>query len=339
MIQPSTRSRTPKRCIEPAGYPGLPRSKLIVTAQWLVTVLALWLVLRSISIGTVLNLIGRAAPLGLGLAGLAAATQFVLLVWRWQLVIRILGGGAVGLGPLSVFLGHSFLVGQVLPSSVGGDVARTVMLARLTGTADAARSVVCDRLLGFASLALLAVPTLPIIAARIGGVAPFLTLTIAALGMIVAVVALILASQSIFRAVPWLGRFLAKVVGDLRLTLCSGNVSLVTGALAVGSNLLSVILIYIFGLAIGADLRAIDCLVLVPPGLMASVLPISLSGWGAREGALVAAFSLVQADPTGVAATSVMLGLTTPLVGAAVAAASLFAGARNFLPEGSSDGD
>ena len=40
-------------------------------------------------------------------------------------------------------------------------------------------------------------------------------------------------------------------------------------ALAVGSNLLAVLLIYIFGLAIGADMRGLDCLVFVPPALLA----------------------------------------------------------------------
>jgi uncharacterized membrane protein YbhN (UPF0104 family) len=317
--------------------PGLPRGKLIFAARWAVTALAFWVVLHSIDLGAVVDLIGRAAPLALGVAGLVVAAQFAILVWRWQLVIRVLGGKAVGFGPLSVFLGHSFLVGQVLPSSVGGDVARTVMLARLTGAEAAARSVVCDRLLGFVGLALLVVPTLPIIAAKMGGLTPFLALTIAALGTMAAV-ALVLASPSIIQRVPWLGRLLATVAGDLRLALCSGKVSLVAVALGVVSNLFGVLLIYIFGLAIGADLRALDCAVLVPSALLASALPISLGGWGVREGAMLAAFSLVQADPAGVASTSVMFGLTTPLAGAVVAAASLLAGRRDILPKDSRDG-
>jgi uncharacterized membrane protein YbhN (UPF0104 family) len=317
--------------------PGWPRVKPVVAARWLITAFAIWLVLRSLDVGAVLDLVGRAALPALGLAGFVVAMQFLLLVWRWQLVIRMLGGAVVGLGALSVFLGHSLLIGQVLPSSVGGDVARTLMLARLTGTVAAARSVVCDRLLGLAGLAVLAVPALPIIAGRVGGPAPLLTLTIAVLGT-VAAVASVLASASIIHAVPWLGRLLATVADDLRLAVCSGKVGLVAVAVGVGSNLLSVLLIYILGSAIGANLRATDCLVLVPPALLASALPISLGGWGVREGALLAAFSLVQGNPTGVAATSVMFGLTTPLSGTAVAATSLFAGWRNVLPKGSLNG-
>ena len=135
--------------------------------------LALWLVLHSVDLGSVPGLIGRGAPSGLGLAGLVVAVQFLVLVWRWQLVIRILGGEAVGVGPLALLLGRSLLIGQVLTSVVGGDVAWTVMLARMTGATAAARSVVCDRLLGFASLTLIVLPTLPLIAGKIGSLTPF----------------------------------------------------------------------------------------------------------------------------------------------------------------------
>src|ERR1700719_2043660 len=95
--------------------PGLPRGKWIFAVRWAVTALAFWVVLHSIDMGAVVDLIGRAAPLALGVAGLVVAAQFAVLVWRWQLVIRILGGKAVGFGPLALLLGHSTLIGQVLP--------------------------------------------------------------------------------------------------------------------------------------------------------------------------------------------------------------------------------
>jgi hypothetical protein len=281
-------------------------------------------VLRSIDLGAVVDLIGRAAPLALGVAVLVVIAQFAVLVWRWQLVIHILGGKAVGFGTLALFLGHSCLIGQVLPSSVGGDVARTVLLSRSTGAAAAARSVICDRLLGFAALALLVVPTVPVIAKMIGSVTPFLTLTICALGTLTAA-ALVLA-YSLTYGVPRLGRHLAAVAGDLRITLRSGKLGLLAITLAIGASLFGVLLVYMIGSAIGADLRALDCLVLVPPALLVSALPISLGGWGVREGALVAAFSLVHADPAAVAATSVVFGLTTPLVGGIAAVVALLPG-------------
>jgi glycosyltransferase 2 family protein len=308
------------------------RAGLMAAARWLFTVIAFSLVMRSVDFGTVLDLIDRAELPGLALAGVVAVVQFALLAWRWQFVLRMLGSEAVGFGTLSVFLGYSFLIGQILPSSVGGDVARAAMLAQRTGAAAAARSVVCDRVLGFAGLALLAVPALPIAAGTAAGFTLFLTVTTAALGT-VAVFAVVLASPSFGDRVPWVGRSLATVAGDLRITLGSGKLSLAAVALGLASNLANVVLIYFLGLAIGAGLRAIDCLILVPPVLLVSALPISLAGWGVREGALVAAFSLVHTDPASVLATSVMSGLTTPLLGAVVVTASMLTSWRDLLPK------
>lgn len=307
------------------------RIRLINCVRWFLTLLALWFVLRSIDFAAVLALIRRAAPLGLALAGAIVGVQFVILAWRWQVVLRILGS-RVNFGYLSVLLGYSAIVGQVLPSSLGGDIARTMMLARLTGMAAAVRSVVCDRLLGLAGLGLLAVAALPVIAGKIGGITPFLTLTLAASGALTAA-AMILAFPSFVRGIPWVGRHLSLIAGDLRVTLCSGKDSLVALALGLASNIAGVFLIYALGFAVGAGLRMLDCLVLVPPVLLVSALPISLAGWGVREGALVAAFNLVHADPVSVVAASVMSGLTTPLVGAIVTAASTFAGWRGLLPK------
>jgi glycosyltransferase 2 family protein len=311
----------------------LSRGKLIIVVRWVVTLLAFCLVLRSIDLGAVVGAIRRAALTGLGLAALVIAAQFVVLVWRWQMVMRIIGGSSVGFGSLSLVLGQSLLIGQVLPSSLGGDVARTVMLARLSSGAGAARSVICDRALGFASLVLLAIPVLPVLAYDISGLRPIFARTVATLGTVI-IVGLMFSVLWLPFSIPWLGRHLAVIADDLRNSFSS----LRAVGLALASNLLGVLLIYLLGSAIGAGLQALDCLILVPPALLISALPISLGGWGVREGALVAAFSLVQADPAGVAAVSVMFGLTTPLAGGVIAAASFVAGWGDPLSRQARDG-
>jgi uncharacterized membrane protein YbhN (UPF0104 family) len=142
----------------------------------------------------------------------------------------------------------------------------------------------------------------------------------------VAVVGLIFSIRAFPLRDHWLGLQFAVLLSDLRNSLSSGRAI----GIAIASNLFGVLLIYILGLAIGAGLRAFDCLILVPPVLLVSALPISLGGWGVREGVLVGAFSMVQADPASVAAISVLFGLTTPLVGGSVVVASLFTGWRNI---------
>ncbi len=49
-------------------------------------------------------------------------------------------------------------------------------------------------------------------------------------------------------------------------------------------------------------------LVLVPPALLLTVLPVSLAGWGVREGALVGLFVLIGAPRATVLTCSLLYG-------------------------------
>ena len=57
------------------------------------------------------------------------------------------------------------------------------------------------------------------------------------------------------------------------------------------------------------------CLVIVPPVLLLSVVPISLAGWGVREGAMVVAFGFVDIPIADAFALSVTMGLSLLLAG------------------------
>src|SRR5262249_14976830 len=89
---------------------------------------------------------------------------------------------------------------------------------------------------------------------------------------------------SLYFRVQWLARHLATVAGDLLVTLRSRRLGLMAMALGIGANLFGVLLIYVISWTIGADLHVLDCLVLVPPALLVSALPISLGGWGVAKG-------------------------------------------------------
>src|SRR3954454_23087790 len=80
---------------------------------------------------------------------------FVLSAWRWQRTFAVFDVRV----PLRTLLGHYLagqFVGNVLPSTIGGDVLRVSRAAKTTGTSDVAfASVVIERLSGFVALPLL----------------------------------------------------------------------------------------------------------------------------------------------------------------------------------------
>jgi uncharacterized membrane protein YbhN (UPF0104 family) len=287
---------------------------LIGLARLAVTLGAAWLIFRHVDWAVLYGLLARADPIRLALAGLVLAVQFAIIVWRWQLIIEVLGGGAVAAGPLAVALGRSMLIGQPLPSTLGGDAVRMLELSRRTGIALAARSVICDRVTALAVLVALVVVTLPCFAWLVEAGPAFLVLAAVALGA-AAAIGLVLAQPRLLGAVPWLGGHAVAVAADARQTLLGGTRGHLVFLLALVTQLFGVLLIYQLARALAAPVTLLDCLLIVPPTLVVSAIPISLGGWGVREGALAAGFVLIGATSEAGVATSVLFGLTGPLIG------------------------
>jgi glycosyltransferase 2 family protein len=305
---------------------------LTVSARLAVTLGAVWLIFSHIDWVVLLRLLAPADPIRLALAGLALSAQFMMMVWRWQIVIELLGGPAVALPPLAVALGRSMLIGQPLPSTVGGDVVRTVVLSRRVGLTLAARSVVCDRVLALAMMVALAVVTLPLFAWLVESRGAFVATAAVSVAGLAAFIA-VLAQPGWFFALPWLGKHWAILVGDLRSAFTSGTRGHIALLLVLATHLFGILLIYELAHAVATPISLVDCLVIVPPALLISSVPISLGGWGVREGALAAGFVLVGATSEAGVATSVLFGLTGPLIGLITELASPLVRMREMPPK------
>jgi hypothetical protein len=54
----------------------------------------------------------------------------------------------------------------------------------------------------------------------------------------------------------------------------------------------------------------VSTLLIAPAAMLIAAIPISIGGWGLREGALVAGFALVGADAENILAASICYGLS-----------------------------
>ncbi|HEY3671708.1 MAG TPA: lysylphosphatidylglycerol synthase transmembrane domain-containing protein [Acidimicrobiia bacterium] len=216
---------------------------------------------------------------------------FVLSAWRWQRVFAVFDRHVSLPTLLNHYLAGQF-VGNVLPSTIGGDVLRVSRAAKTTGTSDIAfASVVIERLSGFVALPLLSFVGFALepslldidrswIAVMIAGA------TIAALVVIV----LLAASPNIAGRFAdrenWM-RFIGAVhVGIDRIRREPSRavgvlVAAVTYQLAVLAS------VYCAIHALGISLPNGAVLAFLPAVAAAQALPISLSGLGIREGLLV----------------------------------------------------
>ena len=69
------------------------------------------------------------------------------------------------------------------------------------------------------------------------------------------------------------------------------------------------LILYELSDGLGIGLGLIDGVLLFPTVLFLSMLPISVAGWGVREGAMIAALALVGITPSASLALSICFGL------------------------------
>jgi uncharacterized membrane protein YbhN (UPF0104 family) len=88
----------------------------------------------------------------------------------------------------------------------------------------------------------------------------------------------------------------------------SPRLALIT-LLAVGTNVIASLGAYFVALAFGIELTVFDALALIPVALFAMLMPISIAGWGVREGVLVFLLGIVGVPAAQVLILSVAYGL------------------------------
>jgi len=218
-------------------------------------------------------------------------TGFVLSAWRWQRVLAVFDT-VVPLPTLLLYYLAGQFVGNVLPSTIGGDVLRVSRAAKSTGTSDVAfASVVIERLTGMVALPLLVFVGFLVRPALFGEAHAWIAVTIAGatvggLGVVIVVAGSPRLAGRFAAHQNWM-RFVGAVhVGVDRLRREPRRAASVLLA-AILYQLSVVAAVWCAVHALGISIPDAAVLAFVPAVAMAQVLPISLSGLGIREGLLV----------------------------------------------------
>lgn len=252
------------------------------------------------------------APEWLALALVIGVLQTALSAWRWRLTAARLGA-PLGFGhALREYYLASFL-NQILPGGVMGDAARAWRHTRLPGAAgiSAWQAVVIER--GSGQLALLLVviasvfvsPTVQAVPARLAE-----AVDARGLPWEGALAALALVAMALARRARKVLHGLARAVG---LALLARAVLLrqLLASLLIVASYLAVWLCCMR--MIGLDTPWAQAAPLVPWVLLAMAIPLSVAGWGIREGAAALVWQAAGLDPAEGVAASVCYGLVVLL--------------------------
>lgn len=236
--------------------------------------------------------------------------QLVVAALRLRELLALLGARCGVIKVLDVVMIGSFF-SQTLISFVGGDAMRIWRIVQAnTPVGLAAKGILFDRVAGFVGLMLITVFSLPWLfetvsqpAMRFGLVVTLLVGLGGVFGLFLT--ELIPTALRRWRAFRWASELSGVAFAILRSK--SGLLAIVV--LSVAIQLLNIFALYLISRGLEMEVSFISMMVLVPPVLLISMLPISVAGWGVREGAMVVALSLVGASAHQSLALSVCFGL------------------------------
>lgn len=277
----------------------------------------LYISVRSVDLSLVAQRMGQIDPFWLAVILFLLPLEALLLAVRWRDIAQVCNAPMTFIEAVRYTMVGKFF-SQTLPSTIGGDAARVWMLARESGSWKAATfSVVIDRGVGLGTLAVIVLVCLPWSLSIVQDAT--------ARGILVGIGAGIVGAGLAFLAIPLLHtKFLERFwpvrqlvrMAQLSLQLLAFPRVFSIGVTSVLIQAATISSAWAAARAIAAPLDFLTAMILIPPVVLVSAVPISIAGWGVRESAMIAAFALAGLPESDGLVISVLYGLAAFLSGA-----------------------
>jgi glycosyltransferase 2 family protein len=248
---------------------------------------------------------------------IALSAQIVLGALRWRTILESLGACAPLPELMRVFYVAAFFSNWMWGGAVAGDGVRAWLSLRMQmRVMRAVTSVILDRVVAVAGVAILVILTAPLFAAQLGDAATAWAAwtpwaPAAAAGALL--IGIGVATQMYRLPLNWHRHRLLGAVQTLsvetRAVFLRPGVAVAALGLAVAAQFAMSLAAYALAWSMDIGLSLTNCLVLIQPVVLATALPISIGGWGVRETAMIALLALVGVPASAALALSVQLGL------------------------------
>ncbi len=274
----------------------------------LVSIAVFYLIFRSIDVKSVTGTILNANVVLLLFAMGCQFLSTMIASYRWTLVMQQLGFGKDFPFYLRSFFKGSFF-NQGLPTSIGGDALRVLDVARLGHRKrDAFYGVAVDRGLGLAGLLVFNL------------FAHLLRPDLFPEKVFIALNVLVLLGVAGFIAIYYFQRLhlfenfkitvvFYRISQRLNIVLHDFGSVVKQFGLSFIVHLFAVLSIMFLGKSVGMEFDLLTYMVIVPPVILLTIIPVSLAGWGVREGGMIGLFTLIGADNTMVLSMSILYGV------------------------------
>jgi uncharacterized membrane protein YbhN (UPF0104 family) len=307
---------------------------LLLLVKASISILLLYVSLRSVNLAALGERLSRVNTGWVAAALLLQAGQVVFQAVRWRTIAlhcsaQLTPRAALGMCYIATFFN------QVLPSTVGGDAARIWLLARSGGGwANAAYSVLIDRIAGVFALAVIVIACLPWTLVLLQDPIARAILVLIGAGAVAGAIVFIMIG---YMRLPLLERLAPTrhlvAVSRIARRLCQSPETAGTIAvLSLAIHFLTIASIWCLAQSVAASASFILLMFMIPPVILIATLPVSIAGWGLREGSMIVAFTFAGLAAGDGLIVSVLYGLTAFAVGTIGGIVWIVSGARTPRP-------
>lgn len=294
------------------------RRFLLSAAKILISALLLYFSLRETNFADLGTRLDAASAGWLALAIGVAVVQIYIAALRWRVIGDDCGAPISAMRAFRYSMIGSFF-NQTLPSAIGGDAVRLWLVARAgAGWRAATYSVFVDRAIGLIALAALILFTLPWSLRLIDNPEGRLGLLLLDLAAVTAGLGFLLLNLLRFD-------FLTRIWATRHFYACSQIANRILfnrgkgpaiAAVSLLINVLAVVVAWCVARAIAAPADLAQLILLFPPVMLITMIPISIAGWGLREASMGLAFSYAGLGSGEGVNVSLLFGAVYFLVGA-----------------------
>jgi len=283
---------------------------IVILLKTLVSLGLIALLINQVDFKEIVNILKNADITMIIYAMILLTIQVFIATTRWQFVLKC-QKIILGFKNTLQILWSGIFFNQAMPSSVGGDVIRGYYLKKKSITLGRATlGVLMDRLFGMMGLVLLVVASLPLLFKLINDPTARSGMLFIALGISLALL-LILFTDKLPGNFSHLKVFKGfySLSQEGRHCISKNYNGLIIIIISILIHLISVVAVMTIAIGLEINVEWGGFLLMVPLASLIMVIPISIAGWGVREGVMVVGFGYLGVAPEAALALSILYGL------------------------------
>jgi uncharacterized protein (TIRG00374 family) len=233
----------------------------------------------------------------------------MLITFRWREILSHLNNHYHFTNLLRCFW-IGFFFNQILLSNIGGDLIRGRCIYKNgVNLKNSILSILIDRLFGIVGLSLIVLSTTPLLPFELNN--SILIVVFAVLFIVFTIMVM----NVFFTATNWkLIRGLHKLSYEFKSIMFNFSLSIRLVATSFLVHVLGVAMVITLSEGLGLDINWVSILIVTPLVSLLMIIPISIAGWGVREGGMVVGLGFFGVPMESSLALSILYGISTLLV-------------------------